>query len=437
MDSTTTEAPQSRSTNPTGQRLETPAHRRALERAETARERGGLPVDTSPWALLDALDELCDHTEWNTNLVRTLRLLIRPIPMRDWHRGRPVNYRPASDLADELGISDRAFRYRVNRLMELGAVAFRDAPNCHRYRTPTDEGGEGDVFGIDLAPCILLLDEARARAGELRAERNALKRLRHRASALRSRVRAFLRDPGSRHTLGDAAAALDADLATLDPGRLDRLARAALDTLIVRFSALLGRCRALLEAVTGAGESLVENALGESSHDSDSFRPSGSELPPMTTLQSSSVPPNSCSPPDHVPNNASPPASVAQLVEALPAPLARILPPDKRIEGTVAIDDLVTACRMFRPRLGISAQAWGEAERMIGAARSSVVLVITAARSAEDWPEDRRVYNPGGFFRALSRRVARGSADLRGSVHGIVARNLAPRRTGDFARGRP
>ena len=129
--------------------------------------------------------------------------------------------------------------------------------------------------------------------------------------------------------------------------------------------------------------------------------------------------------------------SVAQLVEALPAPLARILPPDKRIEGTVGIGDLVAAARMFRGRLGISPQAWSEAERVIGAARAAVVLVITAARSDDDWPEERRVYNPGGFFRALSRRVAGGNADLRGSVHGIVARNLAPRRTGDFGRSRP
>lgn len=437
MAPTPTRAPESRSTNPTGQRLETPAHRRALMRAETARERGGLPLETSPWALLDTLDELCDHTEWTTDLVRTLRLLMRPIPLRDWHRGSPVNFRPASDLADELGISGRAFRYRVNRLMALGAVAFRDAPNCHRYRTPSDEGGEGDVFGIDLAPCIVLLDEARSRAAAIRAERNAHKRLRHRASALRSRVRAFLRDPASRDTLGKEAGELDADLAALDPGRLDRLARAALEALIERFAALLARCRALLEAVAGAGESPVENAWGEAPRDTNSFRPGGSTLPPLSTIQSNSVPPYSCSPPGHDPNNDLPSPSTAQLVEALPAPLARLLPPDKRIEGTVGIQDLVAACRAFRPRLGISRQAWAEAERSIGTARSSIVLIIAAARSADDWPRERAVYNPGGFFRALCRRVAAGSADLRGSVHGIVARNLAPRRVPQSADNRP
>ena len=427
MESTATRSPRPRSNNPSGRRPETDLHRRALERAEAARARGGLPAGESPWALLDTLDALCGYSEWTPDLVRTLRHLMRPIPLKDWHAGRPVNFRPVQALARGLGITPRALRYRVNRLMALGAVAFHDAPNCHRYRTPTDEGGEGDVFGIDLAPCILLAEEAAAEAAALRFELNALTRLRHRASALRSRIRTFLRDPASRGTLGADASDLEHDLAALDPGRLDRLARAMLEALVERFAALLARCRALLEAATKGGEEAVENVSAKVSHDRESFRQGGSTLPPVTTVQPSSVPPDSCSPSDHDLNHDRSGPSVAQLVEALPAPLARILPADKRIEGTVGFDDLVAACRAFRPRLGISAQAWVEAERMIGAASSAVVLVVTAARSADEWPEERRVYNPGGFFRALSRRVAGGRADLRGSIHGIVARNLAPR----------
>ena len=212
--------------------------------------------------------------------------------------------------------------------MALGAVAFHDAPNCHRYRTPTDEGGEGDVFGIDLAPCILLAEEAAAEAAALRSELNALTRLRHRASALRSRIRTFLRDPASRDTLGDDASDLEQDLAALDPGRLDRLARAMLAALVERFAALLARCRALFEAATGDGERAVENPSAPVPHDRESFRQGGSALPPMTTLQPSSVPLDSCSPTDHDLNHDRSSPSVAQLVEALPSTLARILPAD-------------------------------------------------------------------------------------------------------------
>ena len=74
---------------------------------------------------------------------------------------------------------------------------------------------------------------------------------------------------------------------------------------------------------------------------------------------------------------------------------------------------------------------------MIGAVQSPVVLVITEARSGADWPEARRVVNPGGFFREPIPRAAGGRADLAGSIHGIVARSLAPRRRGGLGRERP
>jgi len=55
------------------------------------------------------------------------------------------------------------------------------------------------------------------------------------------------------------------------------------------------------------------------------------------------------------------------------------------------------------------------------------VLILIAARSAESWAEERRVYSPGGFFRTLCRLVHDGKAELRASIHGIVTHHLAPR----------
>ena len=424
MASTTHSAPR-RSTNPGAVRRLTPAHEIATHRAETARERGGLPDGESPYALIRNLKYLAGYTpEWTRPLVDTLERLMEPIPRADWPRGRPVNWETVSNLSHDLGISPRGFRYRVNRLMELGALAFHDSGNCRRYRTPTDAHGEGETFGIDLAPCILLAEEAKARAAQIRAERNAHTRLRHRASALRSRIRACLRDPAHRDVLADQAPALDADLDAIHTGRFDRLARALLEILIERFTNLLARCRALLGAAIGRREQPVENTGGSLRQDTDFFRHGGTGLPSLATLQPDPVPPNCCSPPGHAPNRD---PTVAQLVEALPESLVRTLPPDKRIAGTVDIDDLYRACAAYRPRLGISPGAWNEAQRLVGVPQAIIVLIITAARSAATWPEERRVYNPGGFFRALSRCVKAGNADLRASIHGIVAFHLGPR----------
>ena len=439
MESTTTRTQSARSTNPLGTRPLTDAHIRARRRADAARERGGLPPGRSPYALLASLKELGGRDGWTDAHVRTLELLMQPIPDADWRRGRPVNWRPVKVLAGERGVTPRAFRAQVNRLMELGAVSFNDSPNYHRYRKPGEGDAPDDVYGIDLAPCILLADEARARAAQVRAERTALDRLRHRASTLRRQIRAALLDPESRDALGARAGAIEGDLAAADPGRLDRLARAVLEALVERLGALLALCERLIEAATAHVEEAVDKSLKPLASDNDSFRHGGSTLPALTTLQPTSVPPYSCSPSDHGHNARSDSVrtTVAQLVEALPRPLAKILPADKRIAGSVAMEDLVDACRVYRPRLGISRNAWLDAERMIGAVQSAVVLVITAARSDENWPEARRVLNPGGFFRELSRRAAAGRADLTGSVHGIVGRNLAPRRRGVFGGTRP
>ena len=433
MDSTTTRTPSSRSTNPLGTRPLTDAHVRARRRADEARERGGLPPGRSPYAVLRSLKELSGRDGWTDALVRTLELLMEPVPDADWRRGRPVNWRPVKNLAAERGLTPRAFRAQVNRLMELGAVSFNDSPNYHRYRKPGDGDTPDDVYGIDLAPCILLADEAKARAGEVRAERNALDRLRHRASALRRQIRGALLDPGSRGALGDRAHAIEGDLDAIDPGRLDRLARAVLEVLVERLRALLGLCEQIIEAATARVEDVVDKSLKPLRSDNDSFRQSGNSMPPITTHTTNAVPPYSCSPSGHDQNlqeNVSSP-SAAQLVEALPPPIARLLPSEKRIAGTVELEDLVTACRLYRPQLEISRHAWDEAQHLVGSTRSAIVLVITAARSAESWPEERRVHNPGGFFRTLCRLVHAGKADLRASIHGIVAYHLAPRSCGE------
>ena len=414
----------SRSSNPTGARAETPAHWNAQERAETARSRGGMPGGRSPFAMLPDLKLIAQHDGgWSSQLVDTLALLIAPIPAADWRSGIPVNFRPLKAIAFELGKTPRALRNHLNRLMHLGAIAFRDSANYRRYPRAGNDEEPGTVYGIDLAPAILLAEEAHARAQEIRAELRLHTRLHRHASALRRQIRAILFDPTHRDTLGNTTAAIKAELEALDLGRLDRLARTLLEHIVDRLSELLTKCRQLLEAIMDPEDNAVDNQKKPVRSDNDSFRPAGTQLPP-NTYTTKSVPPYSCSPKGHDHNDD---PSLAQLVEALPPDLASLVPPDKRIAGTVEFEDLVRAGCAYRPRLEISPDAWREAHGLIGSARATIVLVITAARYAKTWPEERRVHNPGAFFRALSRIAAAGKADLRASIHGIVAYHLAPR----------
>ena len=416
------------STNPSGGRTETAYHIRATERAERAREQGGLPEGTSPWELVDTLDRLCPHDHWTPALVRTLKHLMRPIPDADWREGRPVNFRRMTELADELGVTERGLRGQLNELLRLGAVAFEDTPNYHRGRK------SGKSYGVDLAPSILLLAEARVRVDELAERRRRRQQLRDAAGRVRRQIRNYLLDPATSEALGRHVATIRAELTRVAPGRLDRLVVDNLEGLVKRLTRLLERCRELLDAArTTAAEGVnnpVDKTLIPRPPVNDRFRQTGALLPPLNTNTTNPVPPNGCSAQRQGQNGEQGRPTLAQLVEALPPNMALDLPAERRIAGTVTAEDLIDVCRRHRARLEVALHAWARAESTIGAFESAIVLIIAAARSAPDWPEDKRVHTPGGFFTALADRVAKGRADLRSSIHGIVARHLSPGREG-------
>lgn len=416
------------STNPSGGRTETAYHIRATERAELARQQGGLPEGTSPWELIDTLDRLCPNDHWTPTLVRTLKHLMRPIPDAAWREGRPVNFRRMRELADELGVTERGLRGQLNELLKLGAVAFEDTPNYHRGRK------SGKSYGVDLAPSILLLEEARARVEELDERRQRRQQLRDAASRVRRQIQNYLVDPTTSEALGQHVAAIRAELTRIVPSRLDRLLLDSLESLMKRLASLLDRCREILEAARNAAAEGVDNPVDKAliplPPANNHFRQTGDSLPPLNTNTTKPVPPYGCSASRNDLNQERGQPSVAQLVEALPPNMALDLPVDRRIAGTITAEDLIAVCRRHRARLEVALHAWTKAESTIGAFESAIVLIIAAARSAPDWPEDKRVHTPGGFFTALADRVARGRADLRSSIHGIVARHLSPGREG-------
>ncbi len=431
---TITALPRPYNHNPSGGRRQSVHHDRARERAETALAQGGLREGANPYALLPVLHDLCVHTDWTPALVRTLELLMRPIPRSDWYAGRPVNYRPVKDLAEDLGITPRALRYQVDRLLALGALNYEDSSNFARYRAPGDPETPTRAYGYDLSPCILLFQEAPELLGRFRAERAALRGLRAHVNALRRRVRTLLLDPDNRLALGRHASRVESDFAPLAAERPDRLVREALEALVARLSRLLERCHDHLKAHFSQPPPLDEQAVDKAlnSHDcvNESFRPDGNALPPTHTDTNSPVSTSGCSRTDQGPNQDNSRApTFAQLLAAMPDSVAHELPRAKILEPvTITPDDLLAACTAVRSRLGISPHAWKEAEALIGRRRRATVLIVTASRSAEDWPSERAVQNPGGFFRALSRLVHQGQADLGASIHGIVAHRVAAAR---------
>lgn len=68
-----------------------------------------------------------------------------------WNDGGLVVYVSNARLEHEFGIGRRALSARLFRLSELGLIAHRDRPGCHRGRS-----ADGVAYGIDLGPLVAL-----------------------------------------------------------------------------------------------------------------------------------------------------------------------------------------------------------------------------------------------------------------------------------------
>ena len=117
------------STNPTGGRELSPAHRRV-----------GAAFG------------------WTRPLIAHLELLIGYTREADWAPGgRPVIWLSVQATAIELGIKGRQVRRNELQMMKLRALAFRDSSNHRRHGWRDPDGNVVEAFSVDLSPVAALL----------------------------------------------------------------------------------------------------------------------------------------------------------------------------------------------------------------------------------------------------------------------------------------
>ena len=110
---------------------------------------------------------------------------------REWtDDGTPICFREQSDMAAELGISERQFRRVEAWLEEFGAIERATADNGYRGRRRS-ERGRGVFAGLSLRPSLkntslfeTLYDEARSRQDQRTQRRLEIRILRRRLKAL-------------------------------------------------------------------------------------------------------------------------------------------------------------------------------------------------------------------------------------------------------------
>src|SRR6516225_4405478 len=173
--------------SPTGFRRLTPG---LLKVDRTAESFAGLPDGvTAHGQLLAAFKAAAPRLGLSTRLVHAVDWLFKFTQPQDWERGRRPIVWPSALLEQEaLGLSETQAK-RLNRyLIEAGLVTMRDSPNGKRYGKRDGKGRIVEAYGFDLSPLAARHAEFVRVAEEGRAEREAMGRLRRRATIARKGI---------------------------------------------------------------------------------------------------------------------------------------------------------------------------------------------------------------------------------------------------------
>src|SRR5271170_3875961 len=203
--------------NPTGFRRLTPG----LMKVDQAAERfAGLPDGlTVHGQLLAAFKAAAPRLGLAPRLVHAIDWLFRFTQPQDWERGaRPLVWPSALLQQEALGVSETQAK-RLNRcLIEAGLVTVKDSPNGKRYGTRDAKGRIVEAYGFDLAPIAARHAEFVQLAEEGRAEREAMGRLRRRATIARKGIVQILETARDYGLQDEEWAALESDARAIAQG---------------------------------------------------------------------------------------------------------------------------------------------------------------------------------------------------------------------------
>ncbi|MCK1543293.1 replication protein C [Bradyrhizobium sp. 179] len=313
---------------------------------------------------------------------------------------------PSNDyLVARTGLSERAVRYGIGRLVELCLVSVKDSANGKRFAIRNKAGDLLDAYGFDLTP----LYNRRAEFVELIAEQTA---------EIERRERMFDEITICRRAAQETIAALKEIggrfLTRFEQlvGRTPRRSRTAAAAAAEAVEPVLVEWRALrqeleetfyLAASGGKNGRLIESKPSESK-----IQRLEQEAPRGAEVVEDPSPPTSALP-------------VALVVEACPSLLEYVEQPKDEV-------DLVAAGRVLRSTLGAHATVWSEAVEALGpvSAAAAVCLVLQLYENDAARGQAQRIHNPGGYLRSVVRMIKDGRMNLRAELLALVRKNTSP-----------
>jgi replication initiation protein RepC len=396
--------------SPTGFRRLTPG---LLKVDRAAEGFTGLPESvTVHGQLLAAFKAAAPRLGLPTRVVHAIDWLFKFTQTQDWEQGgRPVVWPSASLEQDALGLSETQAK-RLNRcLIEAGLVTMKDSPNGKRYGRRDAKGRIVEAYGFDLSPLAARYAEFVRVAEEGRAEREAMGRLRRRATIARKGIVQILETVRDYDLSGEDWATLENDAQTIVQA-LKRVERpdemeAGVASLEQRQREGRARLEMLLQDVKKT-PSQVQNEPHQYTYN----RPPYPEKNTVITAKTCSEP-------------AEPPIRQSAAAEAQNKPekgMVHGIRPDELVRLAPRLKpylrrpnptwpEVIDAAGWLRHDLDVSKSLWGDACLTLGRDLAAVALAIVSTKD----PEHFRT-TPGGYFHGMVQKAKAGELYLERTV---------------------
>jgi len=303
-------------------------------------------------------------------------------------QGRLMVWPSNQYLMDRTGLSERAVRYGIRRLVDLRLIATKDSANGKRYMIKDLAGTPIDAFGFDLSPLYARRGEWVQMLAATKAQRDAQKHT-------------FDEITVCRRAVEEALLALSQSFPEIDRSDIEQRYSLALQNTPRRsytgdLSQILGAWRELRMI---AEKTFYEAGCGGNScRHYESNNGSSSET---------------CN--KGFPGKAEPVSHNEQPEEHLSLKLILEACPTLTDFGKPILDwaDLVAAARYLRASMQAHESAWREAVDELGALKAAAVVAICLQFYEDDVASGKnRIRNPGGYFRAIVRKVRDGKFNL-------------------------
>jgi len=307
------------------------------------------------------------------------------------------------------GMAPATLRRHLACLVEAGLILRRDSPNGKRFARRGPGGAIADAFGFDLAPLVARAAEIENLAEEVRAENRAIALLRERITVSRRDIAKMIEAAMEAGLLASGNEATSR-LAALAGSYSRKLSRPDLAALAEAFADLATELRKILEDHVKlenmrASESQIERHIQNQTTnilDLDPRLQKGQAAPFETHDEEPASPSLARDETGTVrrPTGETPRAFPLGMVLSACPDIGDFAP-----GGISSWPEFIAAASVARRAIGVSPDAWRDAQEILGEQNAAIVVAVILQRGAE-------IRSAGGYLRVLTAKARAGDFSL-------------------------